>query len=50
MRISPGRRKRLIVSLLGTESESNMVPLADVVGNVEAIGSDLFAALFPDRE
>lgn len=35
---------------LRSESESTMIPLADVVGKVEAIVSDLFAALSPDRE
>ena len=35
---------------LRSEAESTMIPLADVVGKVEAIVSDLFAALSPDRE
>jgi prolyl-tRNA synthetase len=34
---------------LRSESESTMIPLADVVGKIEAIVSDLFAALSPDR-
>ena len=34
---------------LRSESESTMIPLTDVVGKIEAIVSDLFAALSPDR-
>jgi prolyl-tRNA synthetase len=34
---------------LRSETESTLIPLADVVGKVEAIASELFSALSPDR-
>ena len=35
---------------LRTQSESTFVPLDDVVGQVEALVSEMYAALSPDRK